>query len=1163
MFIKEKHKHSAIASSEVKQRLQEFVLNKQREANQQKPQSNQLPPQQQPQPQQPPPTSQSPQQQHQQQLPTQVSTLAQHHHHLQHHHHHQPQQPHRNATGSVCNSITGTINNGQPPGTCKSSITNNSNQFVHLAWNPVSGKYEENLSTLRKTASEPNLKVRSALKQKVIERRSNQSPLLKRKLPKNRGRHGPISTGSSSLVHQHSLYGSITEGSASAPVSASSSMIQENSPPTSPYGSSSIKPLDSDNSGNLLSHSSHPDDCHITNFITGNHIDRGGGGSGNGSPPLHSSSLHHSGAILSHSYVHPHPHPATTHHVASIDGSIGHPTIIKSNHRRLGRTHSAPLPLGHLKLHSASSSPVSSLTTCTTSSSPSDHQSSTPQQVTPSSSSQHHRNLVKQHIRQTVLTRASSKQQLQSQSFEEETEAAIAQDDMVDSPLGAMGVTSSSSGVGTMGSAASTPPLTGSISNLPGGSSIPSRKERIKRQYSQEAPPTPEEGTSSCSISGIESSYSIDYLASGSGSGSVGSASSGCKSREATPTELGGIVRTGSGGNGNTSGGEPIMMKQSSHEREAFLAQQRDLISPQLQMPPIQDPALYEQIIYQLQQQLILFQGQQHSQPSPPNHQSSSSLHHSNSSVITSHPHHPSHGHPLPPPPPPPPPSTVVTHHHPHHPLHTISLLPEGNQYPQILSHSRYPYYDSTRPLSRASSSPFVALKSSSLEKSSSLSPPINSRKSTTGLAYDNLMLKHQCCCGDNSFHPEHSGRLQSIWARLQETGLASRCEKIRSRKASLEDVQLCHSEAYSLLFGTSPLNRPKLDAAKLAELPIKSFVMLACGGIGVDSDTTWNELHTASAALMAVGCVCELALKVAQGELKNGFAIVRPPGHHAEVNQAMGFCFFNSLAIAAQMIRKKHNMETILIVDWDVHHGNGIQQIFYDSSHVLYISLHRHDDGNFFPGTGDPTEIGIEDGTGFNVNIAWSGGISPETKGDAEYLAAFRSIVLPIAKDFDPEIILVACGFDAAAGHPPPLGGYQVSPACFGWMTKQLMKLANGKLVLALEGGYDLPSICDCAQESVMALLGDETTPINDQELNRQPSQQAIDTLKKVINIQAAHWPVVKRYAHLIECSHLEAQEADNDEFGAPASALASLTMKHLNSQPSSEEPMDQDVDK
>ena len=228
---------------------------------------------------------------------------------------------------------------------------------------------------------------------------------------------------------------------------------------------------------------------------------------------------------------------------------------------------------------------------------------------------------------------------------------------------------------------------------------------------------------------------------------------------------------------------------------------------------------------------------------------------------------------------------------------------------------------------------------------------------------------------------------------------------------------------------------------------------MLPCGGIGVDSDTTWNELHTASAARTAAGCVTELALKVASGEIRNGFAIVRPPGHHAEVQQAMGFCFFNSISIAVKQVMARVGVERVLIVDWDVHHGNGIQQIFYEDPHVLYISLHRHDDGNFFPGTGDPNEVGSEDGIGFNVNIAWSGGLNPPL-GDAEYLAAFRSVVMPIARDFDPELVMVAAGFDAASGHPPQLGGYKVTPACFAWMTKQLMSLANGKLVLALEGG-------------------------------------------------------------------------------------------------------------
>lgn len=181
---------------------------------------------------------------------------------------------------------------------------------------------------------------------------------------------------------------------------------------------------------------------------------------------------------------------------------------------------------------------------------------------------------------------------------------------------------------------------------------------------------------------------------------------------------------------------------------------------------------------------------------------------------------------------------------------------------------------------------------------------------------------------------------------------------------------------------------------------------------------------------------------------------MVRPPGSHAEHQQAMGFCYFNSVAIAARHLQYRLNLKRILIVDWDVHHGNGLQQTFYDDPSVLYISLHRHDDGNFFPGTGSVNEVGNGPGVGFNVNIPWNGTLQPPM-GDAEYLAAFRTIVMPIARQFDPEIVLVACGFDGASGHPPPLGGYQISAACFGAMTQQLMTLAGGRVVLALEGGY------------------------------------------------------------------------------------------------------------
>uniref|UniRef100_A0A8D3DTB4 Histone deacetylase n=1 Tax=Scophthalmus maximus TaxID=52904 RepID=A0A8D3DTB4_SCOMX len=369
------------------------------------------------------------------------------------------------------------------------------------------------------------------------------------------------------------------------------------------------------------------------------------------------------------------------------------------------------------------------------------------------------------------------------------------------------------------------------------------------------------------------------------------------------------------------------------------------------------------------------------------------------------------------------------------------------------------------RPLSRAQSSPASA--SSFPISVPAPDPPVKPRF-TTGLVYDSLMQKHQCMCGNTNSHPEHAGRIQSIWSRLQETGLRAQCECIRGRKATLEELQTVHSEAHVLLYGTNPL-RQKLDCSITP-----MFVRLPCGGVGVDSDTIWNEVHSSSAARLAVGSVVELVFKVATGELKNGFAVVRPPGHHAEESTPMGFCYFNSVAIAAKLLQQRLSVNKILIVDWDVHHGNGTQQAFYNDPNVLYLSIHRYDDGNFFPGSGAPDEVGSGSGVGFNVNVAFTGGLDPPM-GDVEYLAAFRSVVMPIANEFAPDIVLVSSGFDAVEGHPPPLGGYTLTSKCFGYLTRQLMTLAGGRVVLALEGGHDLTTICDASEACVAALLGQE----------------------------------------------------------------------------------------
>nr|XP_022309888.1 histone deacetylase 4-like isoform X7 [Crassostrea virginica] len=454
------------------------------------------------------------------------------------------------------------------------------------------------------------------------------------------------------------------------------------------------------------------------------------------------------------------------------------------------------------------------------------------------------------------------------------------------------------------------------------------------------------------------------------------------------------------------------------------------------------------------------------------------------------------------------------------------------------------------RPLARTQSSPLVL----SIPPPESQDPQPISYRYTTGIAYDSIMQKHECTCGNHANHPENASRIQRIWSRLQETGLVNRCEKIKSRRATIEELQSCHSELHTILYGTNPMHRHRL-------LDHVQFCILPCGGIGVDSDTVWNEMHTYTAVRMAAGCVTELALRVANKELKNGFAVVRPPGHHAEANTPMGFCYFNSVAIAAKQLKEKSKVNKILIVDWDVHHGNSTQQNFFSDPNVLYISIHRHDNGNFFPGTGNPMDCGSGDGLGYNVNIAFGGSLNPPM-GDAEYLAAFRTILMPIAKEFNPDIVLISAGFDAASGHPPPLGGYNVSSACFGHMTRELMSLADGKLVLALEGGYDLPAICDATELCIKALLGDELPPVKEEELCRAPCKPGQETLEETIKIQGKHWPCVQRYLGTIHYSLMEAQKREMEEADT-VTALASLSMvaaKQSSMSEESSEPMEED---
>jgi len=212
--------------------------------------------------------------------------------------------------------------------------------------------------------------------------------------------------------------------------------------------------------------------------------------------------------------------------------------------------------------------------------------------------------------------------------------------------------------------------------------------------------------------------------------------------------------------------------------------------------------------------------------------------------------------------------------------------------------------------------------------------------------------------------------------------------------------------------------------------------------------------------------------------------ALVRPPGHHAEAHVSMGFSLFNSVAIAAAHARKNLHCRRVLIVDWDVHHGNGIQHIFEADPNVLYFSVHRYERGLFFPDAvtasslgsdGGPSSAGIDAGRGKTINIGWNTYGHP-MPGDAEYLAAWRDVLMPVAREFEPDLVIVAAGFDAAKGDP--LGKCQVSPECYAALTSDLMSLAGGKLVLALEGGYNLFATAASAAACMEALLNQSPKP-------------------------------------------------------------------------------------
>lgn len=270
----------------------------------------------------------------------------------------------------------------------------------------------------------------------------------------------------------------------------------------------------------------------------------------------------------------------------------------------------------------------------------------------------------------------------------------------------------------------------------------------------------------------------------------------------------------------------------------------------------------------------------------------------------------------------------------------------------------------------------------------------------------------------------------------------------------------------------------------------------------GPQMDSIYLSKNSGMCARLSAGGAIEACRAIWNDQIKNVIAVIRPPGHHAEHDEPKGFCFFNNVPIAAKACQKEfpERCRKVMILDWDVHHGNGVQEAFYDDPNVLYISLHVHKDGSFYPAGnyGDHLHCGEGRGLGRNVNIPW------KTAGmtDGDYLYAFQQIVMPIAQDFDPDMVIVSAGFDAAEGDM--LGLCHVSPAGYAHMTHALMSLAGGKLAVCLEGGYNLRSIAVSALAVTRTLMGEPP----DRLASIEPTPSGVDTVQLVRRTQSKFWP-------------------------------------------------------
>lgn len=295
--------------------------------------------------------------------------------------------------------------------------------------------------------------------------------------------------------------------------------------------------------------------------------------------------------------------------------------------------------------------------------------------------------------------------------------------------------------------------------------------------------------------------------------------------------------------------------------------------------------------------------------------------------------------------------------------------------------------------------------------------------------------------------HPESPARINAVLDRLESSGLARTCGRVSGREATDEEILLAHRAPYL--------------RTVLAELD---------GGSGQLStgDTLFGP-HTLQVARAAVGGVLNAVQGVLEGRYRNAFCAVRPPGHHATTKRGMGFCVFNNVAIAARYAMQEYGLERIAIVDWDVHHGNGTQDIFYEDGRAFFFSTHQHP---WYPGTGAKDETGAGAGEGSTLNVPL-----PAGSGREEIEAAFRGPFAKRMRDYRPQLILISAGFDSRQGDP--LGHFTLQDEDFAALTQWLLELAGthaeGRVVSVLEGGYHLDGLSRAVESHVRTLCGEK----------------------------------------------------------------------------------------